>query len=317
MENIKVFNQYITYCCSASVYGRGTNQGLFCSECRKEIGSYKEKEMNKKYKLIKEYPGSPELGQIVSPKTCVNEEDTNNYYWEGSWFNPKSFPEFWELIKEKDYETLSYKYNNKIYEFVGLYKSIGLDKDKMGRQYENNKGEGLIHEHTMNMLTVEPEIHSVRRLSDGEFFTIGDKLQGYDNEITQFIIDGNWETIGVTFGKYTTVDLKAVYKAKKKPILITEDKVELFEGDKAYHICTLEGSWNVKESLVRKEISNPPSYFKYFTDKEKAEEYVLENKPRYSLNNIEEAIKACLPLGLSYKGWKEGFTTDLKEYLKK
>lgn len=264
--------------------------------------------MNKKYKLTKTYPGSPEVGKELSPKTCVNEDDTNNYYWEGSWFNPKSFPEFWELVKEKDYEILTFKH----------IMSNHILQKHTDEKFANIKGQwyakcGEMSEDECLAMQNDYSIHYVKRLSDNIIFTVNDELSKGEKIKSISLIDG---AIRI-YPQNSFYKLKDAVKAKKKPILITEDKVELFEGDKAYHICTLEGSWNVKESLVRKEISNPPSYFKYFTDKEKAEEYVLENKPRYSLNNIEEAIKACLSLGLSYKGWKEGFTTDLKEYLKK
>ena len=47
----------------------------------------------KKYKLIKTYPGSPFLGKVLEPKVEKDNEDTNNFYWEGSWFNPNDFPE--------------------------------------------------------------------------------------------------------------------------------------------------------------------------------------------------------------------------------
>ena len=50
----------------------------------------------KKYKLIKEYPGSPEIGRTVTPKSSSD----NFCYWEGSWFDPEKHPEFWEEIKE-------------------------------------------------------------------------------------------------------------------------------------------------------------------------------------------------------------------------
>ena len=58
----------------------------------------------KKYKLIKEYPGSPKLGEEV-------EEYNNGYryiisdlfdYYYLSRFIEK-YPEFWQEIKEKDY----------------------------------------------------------------------------------------------------------------------------------------------------------------------------------------------------------------------
>ena len=41
----KLFEDYISECCEETIYGKGTNKGLFCSGCNKEIFSYKDKEL--------------------------------------------------------------------------------------------------------------------------------------------------------------------------------------------------------------------------------------------------------------------------------
>lgn len=87
----------------------------------------------KKYKLIKEYPGSDHEGIIVSLKTP-------NGLYEGYQYNystkhVENNPEYWEEVVEKDYEVLIAK-------------------------------------------TVPYTILSVKRLSDGEVFTVGDTLEG-------------------------------------------------------------------------------------------------------------------------------------------
>jgi hypothetical protein len=88
----------------------------------------------KKYKLIKEYPGSPKLATELTPKVDKENTDTNNFYWEGSWFNPNDFSEYWEEVLQKDYEIL------RTCPIVGT-------------------------------------IYSVKRLSDGEVFTVGDIIK--------------------------------------------------------------------------------------------------------------------------------------------
>ena len=62
----------------------------------------------KKIKLIRKYPGSPKLGTELTPKVDKENYNTNNFYWEGSWFNPNDFCEFWEEIVDPDYESLSF-----------------------------------------------------------------------------------------------------------------------------------------------------------------------------------------------------------------
>lgn len=105
----------------------------------------------KKYKLIKTYPGSPLLGKVLEPKVEKDNEDTNNFYWEGSWFNPNDFPELWE---EVDYEIVD----------------------------------------TIIKNNLKQKISSVKRLSDGEIFSVGDKFTGYSSEgntIRRFELLGN------------------------------------------------------------------------------------------------------------------------------
>ena len=51
----------------------------------------------KKYKLIKEYPGSPKLG-------------SESFEWLG--YKQSNYPDFWQEIVEKDYELLSFKAND-------------------------------------------------------------------------------------------------------------------------------------------------------------------------------------------------------------
>lgn len=100
-----------------------------------------------KYKLIKTYPGFEELNQIT-------------WFGPNNMLNPEKYPEFWEKVVEKDYEILSFK---------------SLEKFKHGH---------LVH---MNQNNFKPEkylsspnyweIHSVKRLSDGEIFIIGDNIE--------------------------------------------------------------------------------------------------------------------------------------------
>ena len=57
----------------------------------------------KKYKLIKEYPGSPELGTSIDMVT----PDTYFTYHNSKPIQLKDYPEYWEEVVEKDYEILT------------------------------------------------------------------------------------------------------------------------------------------------------------------------------------------------------------------
>ena len=47
MEN-KLYQGIVTYCCHRPVFTKGVGEGLFCSGCEKEIGSYIDKEVSAK-----------------------------------------------------------------------------------------------------------------------------------------------------------------------------------------------------------------------------------------------------------------------------
>ena len=55
-----------------------------------------------KYKLIKLLPfeNSPKIGYISEPH-CTQKDGA--HYWNGLWFNPENYPEFWEKAEEYIY----------------------------------------------------------------------------------------------------------------------------------------------------------------------------------------------------------------------
>ncbi len=101
----------------------------------------------KKYKLIKKFPGSDELGTIItgSKETMYSKGLGYRNY---DWVHVEIHPEFWEEIVEKDYEILSQT-------------SVRVCNPKDNYKVVRN---------------TTPVIHSVKRLSDGEVFTVGDKV---------------------------------------------------------------------------------------------------------------------------------------------
>lgn len=109
----------------------------------------------KKFKLIKEYPGSPKLDTICSYKGNVW-SDSNEFT--SPIFNPKKYPEYWEEIIEKDYEIVSLK--NK----VGVIINSSTIKKEFTPESLYLKATTTICKYSSD----EFKIHSVKRLSDGE-----------------------------------------------------------------------------------------------------------------------------------------------------
>ena len=93
--------------------------------------------MSNRYRLIKEYPGSPKLGTILT------HEELQYCNWN----------EYYQEVVEKDYEILSF-YN------------------KEGRSYYNIKNNTYFSNpassRSLTYCLLYYQIHSVKRLSDGE-----------------------------------------------------------------------------------------------------------------------------------------------------
>jgi hypothetical protein len=230
----------------------------------------------KKYKLIKTYPESPKLGTEVfkgkSYSMCpIGSKGRDTFMVKAaSSFeidNPEDYPEFWEEVIEKDYEILCIKHKeNKFF----YRDSIDL--------------------RNLNLY----DIHSVKRLSDGKVFNIGDNsttaLNNY-GPITAFEIDCNRMYIR------TNGSSKGTFSCNIKDLIVsellfkTEDGVNIFEGDKAYE-CARNGKCYNKSNRftpLNSERRNYTSIGKswiVFSTEKKAEEYILLNTPCLSLKDI-------------------------------
>lgn len=243
----------------------------------------------KKYKLIKEYPGSSKIGKIV--------EDGNYCYSsieDGLKINiakeyVENNPEFWEEIVEKDYEILSFIWN------YGSYKPIYTLKDnlychdwKISEANKYNQDELLNNKNYL--------IYSVKRKCDGEIFTINDNI--YNNcRIYDIIInEDNQLLLGIT-GFQLRLFLNEVEKSKQ-PLFKTEDGVNIHEGDEywiahdnKFGVESLR--WKINDRPYQCDNIVPTKNEDFarngnyrFSTKEKAEEYILMNKPCLSINDL-------------------------------
>lgn len=217
----------------------------------------------RKFKLIKKYLNSPELG------TIVDKNSPHNIYTQCV-----DYPEFWEEVVEKDYEILSYIQNisNRIY-----------FKDKEGFFVSDN-GWSLsepVESHS------NISIHSVKRLSDSQVFTVGDRVylpKSNDNyTIKNFTINTQNTLMVSLIGLFYNADLTYIEKFKQ-PLFRTEDGVDIFEGDKVYYCNKDYKLYNSKADTKFHNGEN--KNYKYFSTKETAEKYILENKPCLSIKDV-------------------------------
>jgi len=230
-----------------------------------------------RYKLIEEYAGSPKLGFILDDSWKIEQGAGNHatHYVNQIAFNPKHYPKQWERIIEKDYEILSFT----------KVDSNCVPKDGIGTLFylQENGLFSSIHKHSYrteiqlleggcSVRTGFFAINSVKRLSDGEIFTIGDNTKY--GCIDKFYIKNNYllsTTVLESNGRY----LKYLEKIKQ-PLFTTEDGVDIFNPTLLWRVSKSSFYFNKYGDYM---IQKGSCAYLCFSTKEKAEEYILMNKP--------------------------------------
>lgn len=232
----------------------------------------------KKYKLIKEYPGSPELGYIISP---IKDAIFPHYYYKQA-ITPEvieNSPEFWEEVieKPKSYEILSFVANEN-HGLKGYIVHIVDGKSTVG----NN----LVEEYIQDVDDWW-EIYSVKRLSDGKVFTIGDRVND-EYTINRFELS-KWFSILVYIneGHQGWISFENLYHSKK-PIFTSDDGVDIFE--KQIYFDTGGESWKPRFRMCEKGDQNYS--FPKFSTEEAVKEYIRNNKPIFSFNDVYEEFRS-------------------------
>lgn len=241
----------------------------------------------KKFKLIQIYPGSPKLGTVLTPKVDEENTNTNNFYSEGSWFNPNDFSEYWEEVIEKDYEIVAMK----------IYKGIILEfKDGIcvKRSDEISPNSTTCLKKILEQQPPEDFIYSVKRLSDGEVFTVGDYFDvGVGSRAIKSIWvdeDGHIRFTHENGGYDSSFEAWTFSVAKKtSPVIFTtDDGVGMRKGD-IYYFVDIDGSSVDMRSTTQ--FSVKVSGYAYFSTQEKAVHYLIRNKPCLSIDDIERVFK--------------------------
>jgi hypothetical protein len=250
---------------------------------KKSMVECKKNNNMKEYRLIQKYPSLPkdwEEGMIVGVGDSTNSYSPCHSKYSDYYVPEKEIKDtkYWEQAIEDDYEILSIL-GGVTQSFYILDKETGLYVNKA--EYAKFTISELLRQ--------DCTIHSVKRLSDSEIFTVGDKVQ---------LIPGDWKDQNTILSKIEIKDNVVVfeitqekYKSKysqgiqdwrktKKPLFTTEDGVNIFEDDKC---------WVVSKNnylLVEYRINNLDIFYRprdnwYFSTKEAAEKYIRKNKPLF------------------------------------
>lgn len=277
----------------------------------------------KTYKLIQKYPGSFELGHLAvldKSKTYYDLGTTtrgrdyieyNPVYWQ------EVCPECLENIKtcntfgckkEQDYEIISFYSDSNKRIFTVKELKVSNPMFMLMNYVENNAW----------------HIHSVKRVSDGEIFTIGDKVKCWDGIKTierVFLHKSNIDKLGFWMIGQTGPDISSYtlehIQKTKQPLFTTEDGVDIFEGDTVWH-TNLNPNLKIYSSIVKNKTPITTSVKGLYSTKKAAENYIKMNKPCLSLQEITELWYELYneSMKVGYKGYYNELTKIVKQKLK-
>jgi len=277
----------------------------------------------KTYKLLKTYPSLPRDWKIgmevgLGDRNWGYSPCSVNYTDCRKLENPEveNSPEFWKELIE-DFEILSFKRSD-----------TGDISSKRSNGLFINSTEDIEGEYTEKSHDGFWEIYSVKRLSDNVVFTIGDRVVRHADESCQNPCLAVRTIEGFHYNKSKNLCFKEaeqegymlkLFSKVKEPLLVTEDGVELFQGDTFYISQRDNKGYSGRFLEFKAHIGNTiRPHGKIFANKEKAREWVEFNKKQYSLNEIEQAFNAVLSVDVEiYKGWRLELIKDFIAYLKK
>lgn len=248
------------------------------------------------FKLIKTYPNSPELG------TEINTTDGAVQVGILGTINLKEHPEYWEEIKPKitlTYQIIAYRQKSDP-DCITTRRENGL--------FLNARIKEGIGEYPDDYSLDIWDIYSVKRLSDGEIFTVGDSVQYYvpsywDKESTSNIIgfdiyDSKSLLIKTTISSKWAFLSDTIRKKVKQPIFTTSDGVEIFEGD-TYSCVKINDVTSVIHNCATNSSSGQNPQYIYFSTKEKAERYINQNKKIYSKQDLINMLSKTAIIGVN------------------
>lgn len=131
-------------------------------------------------------------------------------------------------------------------------------------------------------------IHSVKRFPDNSIWSIGNKFRanaGCDLTIKRFEIAGkDIHVWSVEFGYWP------LHAIKQIPLFTTEDGIDAYEETRVALLST--DNWIIKHPVKAptSPFKGDKDQFKYFSNKEAAEEYITMNKPLFSISELASNI---------------------------
>lgn len=246
-----------------------------------------------KYELIQWYPSLPDRAK--NRKTVADQHPNysdrlalivaDDFYTDINKKEVENNPDFWEEVQEKSYEILTLtpkktrSHVSNVKNTFQIYRNVYEDID-----------------HFIECFTKYVyDIHSVERLSDGEVFTVGDRIHHVvvdrKGDILSINLSGGKIYFSTTFNdSLKSTDLKNAAKIDE-PLFTTEDGVDIYKGDTFYYIpACIDWDKPIGSHEAEENVTAYNATVRFY-DKKKAEQWVKEHKPQYSKADINRAFE--------------------------
>jgi len=201
-----------------------------------------------KYRLIKEYPNSPELGFIT---------DETMYF-------PASYPEFWELIKPQEWQILYYskiyKEEEKIYKILRLSdnETFSID-DKVEHSYPDREGSIITKIYTIEKIYILGDngirfyvgnglnlgLEKLKKFTDKKLCNTEDGIAIYEGDLIHFVEIHNeikylycinFVKLHLSLDFINTFKVFSTEKAAKDWIELNKPKYSLKDIEKVFYV---------------------------------------------------------------------------------
>jgi hypothetical protein len=213
-----------------------------------------------------------------------------------------------ELISKEDYDKQQQQPKQPVLDYEILaYKVPGNEHwevTKIGNGTWNNWSQEHVDEQVKKGIW---KIKRVKRLYDGQVFTIGDKVKRYSYYDVDIIRGFSSHENGWMFASISDVVDNLYHDCKGvnitaiehvKSLLITEDGVEVALGDSIFYVFNDEtpmgnGGFNQKWKPISIKASSGNTgnnYYKLFSTQEAALKYIETKKPVYKTHNGEDVL---------------------------
>ena len=224
----------------------------------------------KKYRLIKNYPGCSWRFNSICSNDFIWENDKKVYL--------KNYPEFWEEVIEKDYEILSLLLKKGY-----TYKVTKVD-------LSNSRGfiEALLN-------CYNNRIYSIKRLSDGKIFTLGDIIRHNNNvaypigELTKITIVNDTLFFESNRNYYGFNANMCFISKVQQPLFITEDGFPIYQGDTYWCVNTAPHLWSIFQQTAKERTILNKTVIA-FKSVDLAQKYIDDNKPKVKLFTTEDGV---------------------------